>query len=331
MNVQLRKFIREMSDVFMDFTVFYASKMFVKLNIAVTFRCNFKCRYCNIWKIKPMNELSTKDFKLIFERNKPFWISITGGEPFLRKDISKIISLAAANGTKLLSINTNGFLTEKIIKDIEESILPVNHLIVISLHGKKEIHEKLTGIKDSFDRAVNTFFKLRDLGYKTKFEFLLVKENYNMLFDLVDELGLRVNDFVITFLNISKYYNNFSVGTDYLRKGELVEFLKEYLRRYRTRSLFDIIYKEYLKGAIDFYLKGKRRTKCLSGIKSFWILPDGSVYNCIFEKFYLGNIKENNYRIPKKKKIYKKVLACNGCWTPCEAFPSIVFRFFRFM
>jgi len=305
--------------------------MFVKLNIAVTFKCNFRCKYCNIWKIKSMDELSIRDFKLIFERNKPLWVSITGGEPFLRNDISKIISLSTINGTKLLSINTNGFLTDKIIRDLEESILPVNYLIVISLHGKKEVHEELTGMKNSFDKAVDTFFKLRDLGYKTKFEFLLVKENYNIFFDLVNELGLRVNDFVITFLNISKYYNNLSISFNYLNKKELARFLREYLENYKTRDLFDLVYKEYLKGAIDFYLKGKRRAKCLSGIKSFWLLPDGSIYNCIFEKFYLGNIRENNYKIPKDKKIYKKVLACNGCWTPCEAFPSIIFRFFRFI
>jgi len=304
--------------------------MFVKLNIAVTFGCNFRCKYCNIWRIKSVNELSTRDFRLIFERNKPFWVSITGGEPFLRKDISKIISLATINGTKLLSINTNGFLTEKIINDIEKSVLPTNHLIVVSLHGKKEVHEKLTGMKDSFDRAVNTFFKLSDLGYKTKFEFLLVRDNYEVFFDLVDELGLRVSDFVITFLNISKYYNNLSIGFNYLNKKELIKFLLNYLKSYKTRNLFDFIYKEYLRGVIDFYLNGKRRTKCLSGISSFWILPDGSVYNCIFERFYLGNIKENNYKIPKNKKIYKKILACNGCWTPCEAFPSIVFRFLGF-
>jgi len=314
----------------MDFTMLYVNK-FIKLNIAVTFRCNFRCKYCNIWKIKPIEELNIRDFKLIFERNRPFWVSISGGEPFLRKDISKIISLATINGTKLLSINTNGFLTDKIIKDLEKSILPVNHLIVISLHGKKEVHVKLTSIKDSFDRAVDTFFKLRDLGYKTKFEFLLVKENYDIFFDLVNELGLRVNDFVITFLSISKYYNNLSISFNYLNKKELARFLRKYLKNYKTRDLFDIIYKEYLKGAIDFYLKGKRRTKCLSGIKSFWLLPDGSVYNCIFEKFYLGSIKENDYRIPREKKIYKKVLACNGCWTPCEVFPSIIFKFFKFI
>ncbi|RDD52182.1 hypothetical protein BA065_03055 [Nanoarchaeota archaeon NZ13-N] len=160
---------------------------------------------------------------------------------------------------------------------------------------------------------------------------MLVKENYNTFFDLVNEMGLRVNDFVITFLNISKYYNNLSAGFSYLNKKELVKFLEEYLRKYKIKSLFDLIYKEYLRGAIDFYLKGKRRTKCLSGIKSFWVLPDGSIYNCIFEKFYLGNIMENNYRIPKEKKVYRKILTCNDCWTPCEAFSSIAFGLFKFL
>jgi len=85
------------------------------------------------------------------------------------------------------------------------------------------------------------------LGYKTKFEFLLVRDNYEVFFDLVNELGLRVSDFVITLLNISKYYNNLSIGFSYLSEKELIEFLKNYLRRYKTRGIFDLVYKEYLK------------------------------------------------------------------------------------
>ena len=73
-----------------------------RANIAVTYLCNQKCRSCNIWKyyqdelskgeFKLCNELVTWEFEEIIKNNHLIWVSLTGGEPFLRKDIEDVCS-----------------------------------------------------------------------------------------------------------------------------------------------------------------------------------------------------------------------------------------------
>ena len=62
-----------------------------KLTFCVTYWCNYKCQTCNIWKMKPRDELRTDEIRRFFERSSGFsWVDITGGEVSLRKDFVDI-------------------------------------------------------------------------------------------------------------------------------------------------------------------------------------------------------------------------------------------------
>ncbi|MAG39077.1 hypothetical protein CMO90_03220 [Candidatus Woesearchaeota archaeon] len=61
----------------------------------ITKECNSKCKTCLIWKNKnDKNELTTNEWNNVCKSigKKASWITITSGEPFLRKDIKKIIN-----------------------------------------------------------------------------------------------------------------------------------------------------------------------------------------------------------------------------------------------
>ena len=82
---------------------------------SITYRCNSKCKTCNIWKIQrkvPFNlELKTSEwFKIIQSLGRsPFWITISGGEPFLRKGLIEIIeAIARFNAPEIINVPTNG-------------------------------------------------------------------------------------------------------------------------------------------------------------------------------------------------------------------------------
>jgi MoaA/NifB/PqqE/SkfB family radical SAM enzyme len=61
----------------------------------ITFRCNLKCKHCDIWKDKSGKELSTEEIKEIIDKLKNwleyFRLHFSGGEPLVRKDIFEII------------------------------------------------------------------------------------------------------------------------------------------------------------------------------------------------------------------------------------------------
>ena len=143
---------------------FSASLNLYKLNLIVTYKCNFKCKTCFIWKKKDINELTTDEYEKIFSKINVNWIDIGGGEIFLRNDIKDIISLIIKSQKRLtlLHFPTNGFLTDE-IQNLVDYILTNSkaHLVVsVSLDGPQELHNSIKGV-DSWRKSVNTCKVLR--------------------------------------------------------------------------------------------------------------------------------------------------------------------------
>ena len=88
------------------------------LRVSVTDRCNLRCRYCMpqeeyVWL--PREDLLT--FEEVAQLASVFTalgvdkVRLTGGEPLLRRDLDRLVSLLAANpAVRDLAITTNGVL-----------------------------------------------------------------------------------------------------------------------------------------------------------------------------------------------------------------------------
>lgn len=91
----------------------------------VTQTCNNDCLFCyNVWKCRddyPKGELSTTETKRLIAKTiketrcKQF--TFTGGEPFLRKDLSELVSFTKELGVSVTIISNGTLITEKIAKD----------------------------------------------------------------------------------------------------------------------------------------------------------------------------------------------------------------------
>ena len=57
-------------------------------------RCNCRCVMCDIWKRGAGDELTRDEYEKFFRANPDFtWLTFSGGEPFLRKDIVELAQL----------------------------------------------------------------------------------------------------------------------------------------------------------------------------------------------------------------------------------------------
>jgi molybdenum cofactor biosynthesis protein A len=98
------------------------------LRLAVTDRCNLRCFYC--MPEEGLNWLSRKELMTYEEMLQACTllvkmgiekIRITGGEPFVRKDIMQLLTaLSKLDGLKELSITTNGVLTAPHVADLKK-------------------------------------------------------------------------------------------------------------------------------------------------------------------------------------------------------------------
>jgi MoaA/NifB/PqqE/SkfB family radical SAM enzyme len=136
----------------------------------VTDRCQMRCGFCFVRESlnRENPQLSIPEIRcLAMSLKNPARISLTGGEPFLRKDIDEICSVFNACGkTRGISISTNGFLTATIRNTLIRTLQANGSgylKIQVSIDALGEKHDCLRGCPGAFENAAATLRMLRAL------------------------------------------------------------------------------------------------------------------------------------------------------------------------
>lgn len=164
----------------------------ILLQFHITGRCNLRCKHCyrTEGNVEP---LSTEDVIEVIEQFKDLrkeynrrhqikakgHINLTGGEPFIRADIDKILTYLGENQDTLsYGILSNGsFINQRIIDLLKETH---TSFVQLSLDGNREMHDSLRAPGD-YDRVLNTAESLETNGIRTYISFTANKENYRYL------------------------------------------------------------------------------------------------------------------------------------------------------
>jgi len=117
------------------------------LTHTVSFRCNARCVMCDSWRIERQDELSTEEIGA-FYRQLPRLdaLRLTGGEPFVRKDLAEIAHLGAELlKPRLVHLTTNGFLTDRILEFARSWDQRASLHVLVSLDGLAGLRRRLLG------------------------------------------------------------------------------------------------------------------------------------------------------------------------------------------
>lgn len=325
-----------------------------KLNLAVTFQCASRCRTCNIWRKYRDNHELEKDELTLLEidaifKNLPStmtWISLTGGDPFLRDDLSQIIRSAAKNipSLQIISIPSNGLLKERIISVIEDVMdynLP-NIFITFSLDGPSGVHDKIRGVKNAFGKAWDTYTEVKKLTAKNKrfhvgFETTLSKWNIDYLDSFLSKLVNNGHSTTLTVAHNAYLYDNkdsveISPHHHISQTSEIIEILSKQLSFTHPKELIE---KLYLRN-IPAYLgnKYKQVIPCVALKASIAVNAYGDVTPCFMWDKKIGNVRDCGYDLmelwksdeARRAMLLIKENKCANCWTPCEAYQSIIWH-----
>jgi cyclic pyranopterin phosphate synthase len=154
------------------------------LRLAVTDRCNLRCNYCmpaegiNFAKketLLTVEELSFLSQTLVGQGIDK--IRITGGEPFVRKDLMALLrNLRKMNGLNDISITTNATLLGPHIDELLElGIMNIN-VSMDAIH--RETFERITR-RDQYDTVYDNLIRLISLGFNVRINFIVL-ENQNI-------------------------------------------------------------------------------------------------------------------------------------------------------
>lgn len=292
----------------------------LSVSIRSTFRCNIACKYCQVWKTdKSKEELSTKDYYKLFDELESLGtkvISLTGGEPLLRKDIDKIVSYAKSKSFYLV-LASNGKLVPKKVPALKKL-----DLLLISLDGPKNIHDKQRGT-GSFKAAIEAVKAAKKNNIPAWISTVVTKENLrhvDEILELSKELGVTVNmqPLMQTWLT-----------RDGISNLELSE--KDFKNLYsllikRKKEGYDIAYTDSL---LKFFLKTdgqleKMNLKCFAGKLFYVINPNGDLYPCagLVEEVKTYNVKELGF---KKAMESMEEPKCKSCTFTCYIQKNLLF------
>lgn len=149
------------------------------VRLSVTDRCNLRCFYCmpeKGMKFLPKNELLSYEemerLLLILAKLGIDKVRITGGEPFVRKDLMSFLQrINAIPGISEIHITTNGILTLPYVKALKEmGIAGIN----LSLDTVDKERFKLLTRRDEFLAVMETFDALLANNIKTKINAVIV-------------------------------------------------------------------------------------------------------------------------------------------------------------
>ncbi|WP_299778580.1 GTP 3',8-cyclase MoaA [uncultured Formosa sp.] len=148
------------------------------LRISLTEKCNLRCTYCmpeNGVPLTPKAHIMSADeiFKIasIFVKHGVTKIRLTGGEPLVRKDFSKILEQLSTLNTKL-SITTNAVIADRFIDDFKTFGLQDINVSLDSLQA-----DKFTFItrRNQFKAAYDNIIMLLEQGFNVKMNVVLIK------------------------------------------------------------------------------------------------------------------------------------------------------------
>ncbi|MCB0632337.1 MAG: GTP 3',8-cyclase MoaA [Saprospiraceae bacterium] len=151
------------------------------LRLAVTDRCNLRCFYCmpeqGITYVPREDLLSYEEMLRLVQVLTTLGVDkvrITGGEPFIRKDMPDFLrALSRMEGLQQINITTNGTTTAALVPELARMGI---HSVNLSLDTlDKDRFFEITR-RDSFEQVMETFHLLLEHGIKTKINAVVMAD-----------------------------------------------------------------------------------------------------------------------------------------------------------
>lgn len=177
----------------------------ISVGCLVTGKCNLKCQYCyGNDESLPTEEMTTSEWAKTFLKLKAWGVmrvDLSGGEPTLRKDITRIVEVAHSAGLNVV-VSTNGLPLAK--KGL--AILPTSVRLHISIdsgfagiHEASRVRRNLLPSTGSLEQILAVTSQAVQAGYRLRVLTCIGRHNFQQLTELGERLAIAgVNEWNIS-------------------------------------------------------------------------------------------------------------------------------------
>lgn len=163
----------------------------------LTHRCNERCTHCYLeeYGTNGREELTTAEVKSVLDglaAEGGFWLTLSGGEIFLRRDFFEIAEYA-----RRLEFGLTIFSNAMLVTDDIARRLKALHLMEVGISvysANAESHDEITKVKGSFAKTMAGARRLRKYDIPVNLKCPLMKSNlteYQEIIDLAKSMGAR--------------------------------------------------------------------------------------------------------------------------------------------
>lgn len=258
-----------------------------------TKQCNLKCGFCRVVKSETSPELTRDEaIKLIIDIKENFpdvLLVLSGGEPFLRRDIFDILSHTFSIGLKT-SLATNGTLLCK-----NEAVMLKKFgvkRVSISLDSAEEtFHDMSRGICGSYRKALHAASVLKNEKIPFQINFTVTRSNRDEIINIAElscSLGARaLHYFVLVAVGCGIQLKE----SEMLDAGETEKALRA-IRMVSQESPMEIrptCAPQYVRFDEEGGYSG-----CLAASSVFFISSEGEIFPCGYLPMKAGSIREGS-------------------------------------
>lgn len=284
--------------------------------------------------------------KLANELPHLYQLTLSGGEPTLRKDLGDVIeTFYRISGVKRVTIATNGYYTDRIemiVRQVMEACPDLHLSINMSIDGIGEEHDNIRGLGGSFEKLVLTYQRVQSL--REEFQNLhsatasvLTVSNKDSVWNLLD--------WVDENMDISTHGLMLARGDIPTDKGQSAsdELFADVLLKHRKmvrngKRIDNALADAYTESRIETVRQKRMFDPCLAGKKLIVIDELANVHPCEILKvlavdgetdapelgdFSFGNIRDANFDLnallnSSRASEIKQFIADERCWCTFE-------------
>ncbi len=307
----------------------------INYTVSLLYSCNSRCSTCNIWK-KTARNFSVDEYAKTFKKigRSPYWITFSGGEPFLRRDILEIVStIYGISRPHIINIPTNGILTDTIVEKtaaIAKACPKAQVIINVSIDGIEEQHDEIRHVPGNYKKAVATFQKLKALqipNLAVGIHTVISKFNVETFPAIANELMRLKPDSYITEIAEERVELN-TIGShitpSLVSYKSAIDYLIHRIKneKYKGMNKITMAFRIEYYNLVKHILRDERQIlPCYSGVASAQISPDGDIWSCCVKARSLGNLRSNKYNFRQiwfghEAELERRSIHKKQCWCP---------------
>jgi MoaA/NifB/PqqE/SkfB family radical SAM enzyme len=301
----------------------------ITLTFSVTAACQSKCKTCNIGlKYQQDTKRKEKDLRLdeiekIFKNLGPIYLfNISGGEPFLRKDLPEIIRLACKYlKPKIIHIPTNAIASEKIRDMTMQSLEIINRYdskvpfsVKPSIDGVGKIHDEIRGVNGNFKQLEKTISYLKEVEKKYPsfhLELGTVISNFNIdslseIEDYVHSLGVQsyrneIAEQRAEFFNFDDPITPDAETYQRLIHGFTAKIKENVGKKRKLAKIAESFRLVYYDLVVRILRENRQVIPCYAGISNVHINYDGEIWPCCVLGYShpMGSLRDEDYDFRK--------------------------------